>query len=349
MQQIGALVIKQSVYVLPDSPGAREDFEWLKSEIEAAGGEASVFAADTVDAWSNDALIDGFRRAREEAYNSLVGEAEKVLRRVGAAGRPLKADRSARREPRRRSKNPPSRRVIQQLRERLGAIERVDFFGSAGGDRVRALLDQIDKHVSPAARGAVTASTDGTTSYQGRTWVTRPRPGVDRMASAWLIRRFIDADAHFGFVADRETAPPDSIPFDMFGVEFTHRGDLCTFEMLCATFHLVEPPLATLGAIVHDLDLKDERFGAAEAPAVGAIIQGLRLTHEDDAALLTAGIGLFEALYRALAQAERVKRPRPVAKARPLTPKPEANGRSVPPKPRGSQTAGTRRPPPRSR
>jgi hypothetical protein len=318
MQQIGALVIKQSVYVLPDSPGAREDFEWLKSEIEGAGGEASVFAADTVDSWSNDALVDEFRRAREEAYSDLAREAEKVLRRISAGGRREQGDRSARRELRRRAKVTPPRRLIQQLRERLAAIERVDFFGSAGRDRVRTLLDQIEDRVSPVPRGAVTTPTDRPTSYQGRTWVTRPRPGVDRMASAWLIRRFIDADAHFGFVADREAAPPDSIPFDMFGVEFTHRGDLCTFETLCATFHLVDPALASIGAIVHDLDLKDERFGTSEAPGVGAIIEGLRLTYEEDEALLTAGIGLFEALYRVLVQAERMKRPRPVAKARPM-------------------------------
>jgi hypothetical protein len=348
MQQIGALVIKQSVYVLPDSPGTREDFEWLKSEIEAAGGEASVFAADTVDAWSNDALIERFRRAREEAYNSLTGEAEKVLRRVGAVARPMQGDRSSRQKLRRRSKSPLSRRVIQQLRERLAAIERVDFFGSAGRDRVRAVVDQIEERLSPVPRGAATAAPDATRSYRGRTWVTRPRPGVDRMASAWLIRRFIDADAQFEFVADCEAASPDSIPFDMFGVEFTHRGDLCTFETLCATFHLVEPPLATIGAIVHNLDLKDERFGASEAAAVGAIIEGLRLTHHEDDALLTAGIGLFEALYRAFAEAERVKAPRPVAKARPMTAKADS-GRSVPHKRRGSAAAGTRRAPSRLR
>src|SRR5919106_1881261 len=100
LQQIGAVAVKQAVYALPDSPNAREDFEWLKTEIEAAGGQASVFAADTVDAWSNDSLVEEFRRSREEAYSELARDADHVLRRIGAG--------------RRRPKKVPSRRVVQQ-------------------------------------------------------------------------------------------------------------------------------------------------------------------------------------------------------------------------------------------
>jgi hypothetical protein len=303
LQQIGAIAVKQAVYVLPDSPGAREDFEWLKAEIEAAGGQAHVFAAGTVDSWSNDALIEAFRRSREEAYTGLARAADQILRRMGGQRRP---------------KRMPSRRGVQQLRERLSAIERVDFFGSAGRDRVLALVRQIEERASarPRARAAEGGS-ELPASYRARLWVTRPRPGVDRMASAWLIRRFIDAGARFDFVADRDAAPADSVPFDMFGVEFTHRGELCTFEMLCQTFHLSEPALTRIGAIVHDLDLKDGRFGAGEAPTVGVIIEGLRLSHADDHHLLAAGMTLFEALHRALTQASLSGGPRPVAKRKP--------------------------------
>lgn len=303
LQQLGAIAVKQAVYVLPDTPNAREDFEWLKTEIEGAGGQASVFAADMVDTWSNDTLIEEFRRSREEAYVELAREAEQVLRRLGTGQR--------------QRKRTPSRRVLQQLRERLGAIERVDFFGSAGRDRVIALVGQIEEHVTLRRRGAVgSAQSEASTSYQARVWVTRPRPGVDRMASAWLIRRFIDTDARFDFVADREAVPNGAVPFDMFGVEFTHRGDLCTFEMFCETFHLDEPALTRISAIVHDLDLKDARFGAAEAPAVGLIIDGLRLARGDDHELLAEGMTLFEALYRAFTQATLSGGPRPVAKRR---------------------------------
>lgn len=303
LQQIGALAVKQAVYVLPDSPEAREDFEWLKTEIEAAGGQASVFAADTVDTWSNDALVDAFRRSGEQAYAGLAREADRVLRRMGAG--------------RRSARHAPSRRAVRHLRERLSAIERVDFFGSAGRDGVLALVRQIEERGSAGPRGQAGGEAPGPpASYRSRLWVTRPRPGVDRLASAWLIRRFIDAEARFEFAADRNAAPQGSVPFDMFGVEFTHRGELCTFEMLCETFHLEEPALAKVAAIVHDLDLKDGRFGATEAPTVGLVMEGLRLARPDDHELLADGMTLFEALYRAFARATLASGPRPLAKRR---------------------------------
>lgn len=301
LQQLGAIAVKQAVYVLPDSPNAREDFEWLETEIEESGGQASVFAAEMVDTWSNDALVEEFRRSREEAYGELARDADQLLRRLSTG--------------RRKSRRVPARRALQQLRERLAAIERVDFFGSAGRDRVLTLVHQIEERASavPRPRAAHGDSTEPT-FCTGRLWVTRPRPGVDRMASAWLIRRFIDADARFDFVADRDAVPEDSVPFDMFGVEFTHRGALCTFEMLCETFRLEEPALRSVAAIVHDLDLKDHRFGATEAPAIGLVIEGLRLAQSDDQQLLTQGMTVFDALYRAFTQATLSSGPRPVAK-----------------------------------
>jgi len=302
LQQIGALAVKQAVYALPDSPNAREDFEWLKTEIETAGGQATVFSADTIDTWSNDALVEEFRRAREEAYTELAREAEQVLRRMGAC---------------RRSRRSPSRRFMQQLRERLAAIEQIDFFGSAGRDRVITLVRQIEERTSVARQREVSApATDASQSYNARFWVTRPRPGVDRMASAWLIRRFIDPEARFDFAADRDAVPSDAIPFDMFGVEFSHQGEGCTFETLCTVFGIQEPAVARLAVIVHDLDLKDGRFGAPEAGTVGAIIEGLQLAHADDETLLAHGIALFDSLYRAFEKSARSAGPRALAKRR---------------------------------
>ena len=303
LQQIGALAVKQAVYVLPDSPNAREDFEWLKTEIEGAGGQASVFAADTVDTWSNDALVEEFRRSCQEAYTGLAREAEQMLRRSAPGAR--------------HSKRMPSRRLVQHLRDRLTAIEHVDFFGSAGRDRVITLVRQIEDRISGTPRGALSATPGASRrSYHAQLWVTRPRPGVDRMASAWLIRRFIDRDARFAFVADRNAVPAEAIPFDMFGVELTHQGEGCTFETLCTVFGIQEPAVARLTGIVHDLDLKDGRFGAPEAATVGTIIEGLQLAHADDDALLVQGMALFDSLYRAFEQSARSDGPRALAKPR---------------------------------
>lgn len=304
LQQLGAIPLKQTVYVLPDSPGAREDFEWLRTEIEAAGGDASVFAADHVDAWSDDALVEEFRRHRQEAYGVLTQDLERLQRSIGG-----------------RTKHrvtPSRRREIDSLRQRLAAIHAIDFFGSAGRDRAALLLKQIEDAVAePAA--AVTAAVAATGDYRGRLWVTRPRPGVDRMASAWLIRRWIDPGARFGFAKDKRDVPADAVAFDMFGVDLTHQGDGCTFETLCARFGIDDDAAKRIAAIVHDLDLKDGRFGAPECAAVSTVITGLQLAHADDDELLEQGITLFDALYRGFEQSRRAAGPRPVARPRRAT------------------------------
>lgn len=311
LQQLGAVPVKQAVYALPDTPPAREDFEWLKTEVTSAGGDASVFAADNIDTFSDDALVEEFRRARQEAYGALAGEIERVLARVKATRRP------------RGTRAPAVPRLVEAFRGRLAALERIDFFGSAGRDRAATLVAQLEERARPSQPAAGSATAGGATditSYTQRLWVTRPRPGVDRMGSAWLIRRFIDADARFAFAADRESLPAaDAIPFDMFGVKFSHHGEGCTFETLCTVFGITDPAVARIAQIVHDLDLKDGRFGAPDAGTVGTLIEGLQLTTAEDDLLLERGITLFESLYRAFAQSARGSGPRPVAKGRTRT------------------------------
>jgi hypothetical protein len=308
LQQIGAIPLKQAVYALPDTADAREDFEWLKAEVKAAGGDATVFAADNVDAWSDDALVEEFRRARQELYDELARDVEQALKRAASAWRP-KGTRA-----------PAVRRLFDIFRERLVSAEKIDFFGSAGRDRVLTLLRQLEERIEGTSRQP-TPSAQGDpsgrmASFQGRLWITRPRPGVDRMASAWLIRRFIDPRARFGFAAEREAVPDPGVPFDMFGVEFSHQGEGCTFETLCSTFSLDEPALSRIAAIVHDLDLKDGRFGATECTTVGAMIEGLQLAYQNDDALLDHGMTLFESLYRSFEQSSRTTGPRVAARPR---------------------------------
>ena len=297
LQQLGAIAVKQSVYVLPDTAESREDFEWLKVEIEGAGGEAIVYAADHLDPAAEAALIEQFRHVRQQAYAELASELQRIRRprasRRGASGR---------------------RRHLAHYRERFAAIERVDFFGSAGRDRVMALLAEMEATAPSGAQGRsqhAMAGEGDLVQYQGRLWVTRPRPGVDRMASAWLIRRFIDATARFAFITDVKTAG-DALPFDMFGAGFGHEGDHCTFETLTARFGINDAAASRIAEIVHDLDLKDGKFGAPEAATIGLAIDGLRLSSMDDSTLLEQGMTLFEALYRSFDQSIRPSRPRSV-------------------------------------
>jgi hypothetical protein len=288
LQALGAIAVRQAAYVLPDSPGAREDFEWLKAEIKGAGGEASVFSAATVDAWTDDELIEQFRRSRQEAYEEIARELEQLSKRSARTRTRLVAARQ-----------------IQTFRQRLADLGRIDFFGAPGRERAAALLDRLEERVAagtrPRARAPAAGGRDAG-SYRGRLWVTRPRPGVDRMSSAWLIRRFIDAEARFDFVPDRAAAPRDAVPFDMFDVELTHQGGRCTLETLCHVFGIADPAVARISAIVHDLDLRDARFGAPETPAIGLVIDGLQRAHAEDGELLAQGMALFEALYLAFTQ-----------------------------------------------
>jgi len=138
-----------------------------------------------------------------------------------------------------------------------------------------------------------------TKAFTGRRWVTRPRPGVDRFACAWLIRRFIDPKARFDFVADA-AAVGDAIAFDMYDVGFRHEGERCTFEVLTWRFGLTEPAVLRLAEVVHDIDLKDDRYRPPQAPTVSLLIDGLRSSFRDDHELLQQGMHLFEALYQGL-------------------------------------------------
>lgn len=289
MQQLGAVSIKQAVYLLPDSPAAREDFQRVSLEIRDVGGDASVFLAESVDAWSDERLVEAFRQSRQRVYRTLARDLDKALRRVSG------------RRPRTGTRPPAPQQPLQQFRQRLAAIERLDFFAAPGRDRVVALLEQLANAVSAPDRRRDDRSTPEHPAdlYRGRVWVTRPRPGVDRMASAWLIRRFIDPDAEFAFATDRRTVPDGAIPFDMSEVEFTHEDGRCTFETLCHRFAIQDRAVGRIAAIVHDLDLKDDRFGAPETSTIGAVVQGLQLSHTADEVLLEQGMALFEAVYRA--------------------------------------------------
>src|SRR5829696_7902594 len=176
LQAMGARVLKHAVYVLPDTPAAREDFEWLKAEIEGAGGQAAVFAADHIDPWSSDAFVAEFRRASEKTYGQIAQEVGQVLR--SAKGKSLRTGARA----------PALRRRLEQFRQRAGGAAAVGFFSAPGKDAVTRLVTELERALSPrivSIPGNDTGSLAATDSYRKRLWVTRPRPGVDRMASAW--------------------------------------------------------------------------------------------------------------------------------------------------------------------
>ena len=295
LQQIGAVPVRNSVYALPNTDACREDFAWIRSEIIALGGEATVFAADALDEKESAAILDAVQRARQAEYKVLKRDLDRIAP-------PARAQRAS------ASRRDQVSRSVRQLRDRFTALRRIDFFNAPGGPAIADAIDRLESqlagritdprevnvHVSPKA-------------FRNRTWVTRPRPGVDRMASAWLIRRFIDPKARFAFAAAPDGA---DVPFDMYTGEFSHQGTLCTFEVLAKRFKIIDPAVARLAQIVHDLDMKESVYGAPESPAVGRMVEGLRHVHAEDPPLLEQGIAMFEALARSFESSAPPKRRR---------------------------------------
>jgi len=282
LQQIGAVPARNSVYVLPNTEQCREDLEWIRSEIVALGGEATVFAADAISAGGTEDIEATFRRTREQEFLALKRDIDQLLpRRKGRRSRPT-------------AKGAVKVRTPRALRERFNALERIDFFNCAARVDTASSLLALERAIEgPSPIRTEPLLTPA--SFQGRRWVTRPRPGVDRMASAWLIRRFIDPQAAFAFA---EVPEASDVSFDMYTGEFSHQGNRCTFEVLADRFGLDAAGVSSVGRLVHDLDMKDAKYSSPEAPAIGRIVDGLRALHGDDRTLLEQGIGVFDALAR---------------------------------------------------
>jgi hypothetical protein len=286
LQALGAVSLKNSVYVLPNTDEAREDLEWVLREIQKEGGEGSLCEARLVDGLTDDEVRAQFLRAREEDYRTLASDIRKYAH--GSLSRSLSEEARSETET-----------ALTRFRKRLSDIVHIDFFGAPGREAVAGLITGLERRIAPA-RPASTASSPSLSRADARerTWVTRKGIHIDRIACAWLIRRFIDENATFKFVPARGYTPaPRELRFDMFDAEFTHDGDLCSFEVMLRAFALEEPALHALAEVIHDVDLKDAKFNREETPGVDHLIAGLAWLHADDAARLEQGMTLFDALY----------------------------------------------------
>ena len=287
LQRIGAVAIKNSVYALPRNDETQEDFQWVLREVVKGGGDASIVEARFIDGLSDEQVLALFQAAREADYREVAEAAREV-----AAGFP------------KRGPPPENRRnevanQIARLRQRLTELDAIDFFGAPGREIAEGIVSGMEARMKPSVESQEpTKPTLRREDYRGRTWVTRSGIKVDRMASAWLIRKFIDPQARFKFVPAKGYQPQKGeLRFDMFDAEFTHDGDLCTFEVLVERFGLTDPALRPIGEIVHDVDVKDAKYGREEAPGVGQVVAGIAAAHPDDETRLERGSALFEDMY----------------------------------------------------
>ncbi|MGH7499467.1 MAG: chromate resistance protein ChrB domain-containing protein [Gemmatimonadales bacterium] len=290
LQRIGAVAIKNSVYALPQSDQSFEHFQWLVKEIVSAGGEASVCDAAFVDGLSDGQIEALFRAARSTDYAAAADEAEALLRTIPAA-RSLDAVRRGEIES-----------DLGRIHRRMVAIAAIDFFGAPARRLAEEALRRVDgKMRTPSKRRAPPGSKAAPARKSGRTWVTRHGVYIDRIASAWLIRRFIDERARFRFVEESGPAPrPNEVRFDMFEAEYTHEGDRCTFEVLLDRFALSHQGLQALGEMVHDIDLEDSKFGRPETAGLQRIIDGIRRRHTKDEERIEQGARVLDAIYQSL-------------------------------------------------
>ena len=287
LQRIGAVSIKNSVYVLPHSDQFHEDFEWILGEIETGGGEAMVCEARFIDGLSDEQVKNLFQNARDEDYRKIADEAH----RMNDQGSAPHSDDDA--------QWPQLRRDLARLKRRLGDVIAIDYFGALARGEAEAALLGFEGRLQPQhAEESENVGESVVETYDGRTWVTRAGIQIDRIASAWLIRRFIDTSAHFKFVTERGYIPAEGeVRFDMFEAEFTHQGEDCTFEVLLRRLGLGDPALAAIAEIIHDIDLKDDKFGRPEAAGIDRVIAGIAIAREDDNERLARGNDLFDDLF----------------------------------------------------
>lgn len=277
LQRYGTLALRSSGYVLPNNPVNQEHMEWLAAAIRTYKGQASVAQVQSFDDLPDGRLKGLFVEARSRDYQKLLHEAKKLL-----ALSP--------------SRRPGGR--LNRIRRRFLEVQDIDFFENPLRTKLESLLAHADE--SDNARSD-RRDKRKSAEYMNRLWMTRFRPGIDRVSSAWLIRRFIDPKARFVFGAE-SSSHPEAIPFDMFCPEgFGHRGEDCTFETLCNQFSIRDASVKRIAQVIHDADLGDEKFGRAEGQGLDKVLNGWAKQDLPDDELLQRGMDLIEGLYESLA------------------------------------------------
>jgi len=276
IQRYGMLALRSSGYVLPNTAVNQERMEWLATAIRTYKGQASVVQVQGFDDLPSERLKQLFVEARSRDYQKLLHEAKKVLA-ISA------------------SRGPGAR--LNRIRRRLLELQDIDFFGNPLRAKVENLLARADK---ADAHAGVRKARGKSGEYVNRLWMTRPRPGIDRVSSAWLIRRFIDPKARFLFGSE-PSAHAEAIPFDMFCPQgFGHRGEDCTFETLQKEFSIRDGRVSRIAQIIHDADLGDDKFGRVEGQGLDKVLSGWAKQDLPDDELLQRGMDLVEGLYAAL-------------------------------------------------
>jgi hypothetical protein len=284
LQQVGAVAIKPSVYVMPACEHSLEDLNWTLREIVDGGGDGSISEVRFKEGLNDDQVIALFQNARKADYGKIIQEANLLLTEWAAhAINP---------------QDPATKAATQvaRLQRRFDEVAAIDFFRAPERGTAELLIRDLSSRL--AGESAETGLPGKRAELRGKTWVTRRNIFVDRIACGWLIRRFVEEDADIQFV-DPEThaAGPNEVRFDMFEGDFTHEGEHCTFEVMVQRLGLGNPGLGALSEVIHDIDLKDAKYRRAETDGVKALLNGLAAAEPDDGRRLNLGMQLMDHLY----------------------------------------------------
>jgi hypothetical protein len=273
LKKMGAVQIKTSTYLLPDEPAQYEQFQWLAQQIRDYDGDSTLVRAHEIEGLTKERVIVMFNDARAKDY----GELRKSLQSFIARRKKMDAEETV--------------SELERLTRRFREVRAVDFFDSPRGHDVAMLLRRAE-----GPQRSRQLETLDVKLYQGKTWLTRPRPEIDRVGSAWLIARFIDRKPKFVFASTAD-AIPGAIPFDMLDAEFSHHGNYCTFETLTRRFAISDKSLVKIGEMIHDADLDDARFQRVEAIGIDRVLKGWAKEGLSDQEILRRGFECFDALY----------------------------------------------------
>ncbi len=295
LKKHGAVLFKNAVYVLPHTNEHEEIMQWLCNQIKEGGSDASLFITESLDKKQDDEIMKSFHEICDKEYISLIevcdAELKKITQREDTEG----ISEGLAHE---------YKRKLNEILKSADDISKIDFFHAPQKEILLQKIASSQKMLLKWAKTSekeikVTGKVYQIKDFSGKKWATRKDIFIDRIASAWLIRRFIDPKACFVFVSKgTEKVPRGTVPFDMYGSEFTHHGEDCTFETIMKAFDLKDSALQSIAEIVHDIDLKDNKYGRKEAEGIGQIITGLSQKLKNDTKLLEKGLEIFDALYQ---------------------------------------------------
>jgi hypothetical protein len=294
LSKAGAVQLKGAVYILPATEEHEEFLHWLIGEVKSMGGDGAFVRSAEIQSIEEGDIRQLFLSQAEQEYRGFERKFETLERKVQSIRKGAKRDENA-----------PLADHAGKFARELDDIRRRDFFLSPVGVEMAKRMQALKASLKgigggeAAPLGAITPRRGQ--DYQGRTWFTRKKPFIDRMASAWLIRRFVDTKAAFKFISESELAAigRNAVTFDIREGEFTHIGDLCTFEVLVKSFGIRDKAVRRIAEIVHDLDVKDDKYGNPEGTGIEEILMGIRKTEKNDGDALERGMAVFEMLYQA--------------------------------------------------